>query len=338
MRLKLFLVAIIISLPFWWAINIGEQKLEDFLFSQEIAVNPSILTAQAKIAWFETIQAMKPIKKSDAENPKIQAIAGISVFLSSPKSPNGDLRMDSSNDFDEERKEKILWSKNSDQKMSIASLTKLMTVLVVLKHYNLSENVKISEIAVNQSGDNGSLKVGESFSVKNLLYPLLIESSNDAAYALAEVIGRTSFVDLMNLEAKRIGMKNTYFGNPTGLDPDEDPLEMGNYSTLKDLVKLVKELIPKRIIWSICSKPEYSFYSSDKVFHHKLVNTNELLTIIPEIIGGKTGYTEQSGGCLFLLVQAPRNKGHIINFVLASPNRFEEMQELLTWIKESYQF
>lgn len=321
MNIRIFSIAVILSLPLWWLVNIGEQKLESFLFSQEIATNPQILTAQAQIAWFETMEAMKPIKKSEAEDLKINSRAGISLFVS-----------------EEDDKERTLWSKNSEEKMPIASLTKLMTALVVLENYDLSEIVEISQKAVNQSGDNGSLKVGEIFTVRDLLYPLLMESSNDAAYALAEVIGREAFVDLMNLEVQKIGMKNTSFGNPTGLDADEDPLRMENYSTVKDLVKLVKELIPRKIIWNISLTAEYNLYSSDNVFHHKIININELLEVIPEIVGGKTGYTEQSGGCLFLLIESPRNRGYIINILLGSPDRFFEMEELLNWIKENYKW
>lgn len=320
MRLKLFFIALILSLPLWLLVNLGEKELEDFL----VANNPQILLAQAKIELFEKLEEIKPIRNKAIEDLEIKARAGISYFLSK--------------DYREGGKEKILFAKNISEKRPIASLTKLMTALVVLNHYDLSQLVKISKTAVGQAEDFGNLKVGEVFQAKDLLYPLLMESSNDAAYALAEVIGRESFVDLMNLEAKYLGLKNTYFGNPTGLDHDEDPENLGNYSTPEDLVKLVKELLSREIIWQILSSPEYDLYSPDGVFHHIVVNTNELLAKIPEIIGGKTGYTIESGGCLLLVLNSPRDKGIVINVILGSPDRFGEMRQLLTWIKESYQW
>lgn len=328
MNIKIFFIALILSLPLWLLVNLGEKELEDFL----VANNPQILTARVQLDWFEKLEKMKPIKNREAEDLKIEAKSAISIYLPSSTS-RSELGLG-----EENGKEKILFEKNFEEKLPIASLTKLMTALVVLENYNLSQIIEISKTAVSQTGDNGRLKIGEIFQMKDLLYPLLMESSNDAAYALAEVVSRQAFVDLMNLEAQKIGLENTVFGNPTGLDPDEDPEKLGNYSTPEDLVKLVKELLGRKIIWQILSTPEYNLYSPDGVFHHRVVNTNELLAEIPEIIGGKTGYTAESDGCLLLVLNSPFNKGIIINIILGSPGRFSEMRQLLTWVKESYQW
>jgi len=235
--------------------------------------------------------------------------------------------------------EEILYQKNIQEKLPIASLTKLMTAVIVLENYDsasspqdpLDEKILISKEAVAQQTDIGKLIIGESVSIKNLLNSMLIESSNDAAYALAEKIGVEPFLEMMNSKARELKLLNTNFSNPTGLDGNK------NLSTSEDLAKLVKYIIQNHPeILEITSKVSTEILNDDGTLHHLAVNTNELLGKIPNIIGGKTGYNEEAMGCLILLLEKENN--YLINIILGSPDRFAEMEKLVNWLKETKQF
>lgn len=313
MLIRVFLISFILSLPFWWGVNVFQIKLEDFLFWQKMSAEPEILTTQLTAQF--NLESLKPIRKREIPDLELKAKSGISVLVKSDGS------------------ERILFEKEGEKILAIASLTKLMTANIVLENYVLSKEIKISKKAVDQEENLGKLESGKTFSIKYLLYPLLMESSNDAAYALTEVIGEEEFVKLMNLEAKNLGLENTYFFNPTGLDPEEISNSL-NYSTSQDLVKLAKHLLfeGQPLIWEILSTPKFSLYGPE------LISTNQLLAEIPGIIGGKTGYTEKAQGCFLLVLKSPNNKGYLINVILGSENRFEEMKKLIEWQKEAYRW
>lgn len=323
---KIFLVVFLVSLPLFWGINLLERNLEEFFFWQKMAKDPKILAAQINQEILEQkLRNLKPIRDQTIKDLEIEARSAISVLvdLSNPNQTS-----------------RILFEKNSQEKLPIASLTKLMTAYLVLENYNLEEIVEISKRAVEQEGEFGNLKIGEKFKIKDLLYLLLIESSNDAAYALAEVIGENGFVQLMNLEAKNLELKNTYFVNPTGLDPDL-PSDPQNLSTARDLIKLIKVLLNKPLLWEMLSLPKFDLYSPDGIFHHQLKNTNELLvegSFKTKIIGGKTGWTPEALGCLVLVLEAPKSKGLLINIILGSKNRFQEMKNLINWLYRAYKW
>ncbi|MFH1841559.1 MAG: serine hydrolase [Candidatus Nealsonbacteria bacterium] len=321
-NLKIFLIAFIASLPLFLGINVIEERINDFFFWDEMASNPEILAAQVNQQILgQKLRELAPIKDLTTEDFVMESEAATSVFI------------------DEEGQEKILFEKSRDKKLPIASLTKLMTVYVALKNYDTDLIVEIEKEAAEMPGNGeGKLKVGEKFRVKDLLYPILIESNNTAAYTLANLIDEENFLELMNLEAERFGLDDTYFVNPTGLDPEDskDPI---NYSTARDLVELVKNLLGNELIWEINSIPEFDFYTPEGIYHHRIINTNELL-LDPEwqdkIIGGKTGFTYEAGECFLLVVEAPKEKGYLINVILGSEDRFLEMKRLLRWIYRAY--
>lgn len=302
-NLKYFFVALFVSLPFWIGMNILEENLEDIFFWQKIAENPQIFTAQLTL---KPAQKLKPFKLPENGSPEIQAESVISIWLKA------------------DGEEKILFEKEIDKNLPIASLTKLMTAYIVLEYYpDLSQNIEIPREAVFQEEDFGNLKIGEELSVKDLLYITLIESSNDAAFSLTEIIGQEGFVDLMNLEAKYLGMEQSHFVDPSGIS-------LKNRSSVKDLVILTKELLKRPLIWEILEKAEFDLYKENGVFHHKLVNTNELLSTISGIIGGKTGFTNKAKGCFLLVLEAPNDNGFLINVILGTEDRFGEMEKLIT--------
>jgi D-alanyl-D-alanine carboxypeptidase len=315
-NLKFFLFSLLLAFSFGWGLNIFEKGINDFFYLERTS---TAFSAQNFIH-------KEPVRRAGAEKLEIEAGAAITYWTN----PSGS-------------KSKILFEKNTDQKLPIASLTKLFSAYVVLEYYNLEDEIQISREAAEQPGmEAGRFKVGEKFLVKDLLYPLLMESNNTAALALANFVGEKGFVELMNLEAENLGLKNTFFVNSTGLDPDPGEEEFFNYSTVEDLanfgVRLIqnKKQLPLDRFWKILALQEYNLFSPDGVFHHRVTSTNELLGQNSQIVGGKTGWTPLAGGCLFLVLKMPRNRGYLINVILNSPDRFGEMKKLIGWIKKSY--
>jgi D-alanyl-D-alanine carboxypeptidase len=320
-RIKIFIAAFIFSFIFFAGINILEKDLTNFLYWHDLGRNSQIFAAQISLE--QKWQEIKPIKNKQTINLEIKAKSAVSVFVN------------------QKNKEKILFQSAADQKLPIASLTKLMTALVVLEHYDLEKEIVISSQAANQIGDTKKLEPGKKFKTSYFLYPLLIESSNGAAFALSNdypEITEKDFVQLMNQEAEKIGMTNTVFFNPTGLDPENQEAEL-NYSTSNDLIKLVKKILEKPTITEILSLPRYFDYGPE------LINTNRLLLDNNDwqerIIGGKTGYTRKADGCLILILRAPKSQGFLINVVLGANGRelrFEEMKKLVNWLKITYKW
>ena len=219
---------------------------------------------------------------------------------------------------------RVYYNKNVEMQRSVASLTKLMTATVVSENYNLDEIVKIPLSAVRREGAMGDLKLGESITVRSLLNIMLIDSSNDAAFALAEK--RTDFVSLMNKKAKELGLANTHFTNPDGLD------EPGNYSSALDIEKIFSYLINKYPeAFEALKTKNMVVYSLDGKVEHRLQNTNELLGKMDKVMAGKTGYTDEAGGSLILLTE-----NNIITVVLGSPDRFSESEKLINWLRAAY--
>ena len=304
------------SLPFWWGMNVLAESLQDSWFEEELYRSLRVSRRQTKELKLER-ELQQRFRALE-----INAKAAILVKVNE----NGN--------------EKILFEKDSQKPLAIASLTKLMTALVVFDFdevYTESQPVKITKEAVEQEGQSkyGELKIGESLSVKNLLHIALIESSNDAAFALTEPIGKQGFVELMNLYSKKIELENTYFVNPTGLEPDK-PEEPKNVSTVRDIVKLTKYiLINYPQIFEITTNQSYQVLNLDNTFHHFIPqNTNELLREIPEIIGGKTGWGIEAGGCLLLVLDNPEEEGsYFISIVLGAKDRFAETRKLINALR-----
>ncbi len=313
---NVFSVSFLASLPFFLLLNFLAAKLPGFYFQEEALsadLSRKILGEQV-----EKLKIEREEKKR-FENLDIEAKAALAV------------------EFDQSGKEKILFKKNSDQTLTIASLTKLMTALVVFEMkeiYNPDQLIEISKEALVQEGASkyGDLRPGEKLSAESLLAIMLIESSNDAAFALTEPLGEPRFVDLMNLYAQKIGLENTNFANPTGLEP-EDPSEPKNLSTARDLFRLAKYILENQPeIFGITASQSYLVFTPQGEIHHFIPrNTNELLGEIPGIIGGKTGWEVEAGGCL-LLVLKNRQGDYFINVVLAAPDRFSEMRKLINAI------
>ncbi len=221
---------------------------------------------------------------------------------------------------------KILFEKNTHEQLPIASLTKIMTGLVVLENENTNP-VKITKQAIAEQGQAGDLILGEKIAMHDLLEIMLITSSNDAAQAFNDFL--PDLVELMNNKARKISLKNTFFTDTSGLGP-------GNVATAHDLINLVEYSFDSKL-WKILSNKEKTVYSLDKKFIHNLKNTNQLLGQMPSVISGKTGYTSEAGQTLIILAKAP-NKDNLVSIVLGSEDRFYETQKLLEWCFENYNY
>jgi len=217
----------------------------------------------------------------------------------------------------------VLAYKNPDQNFSTASITKLMTALVVLENYNSSEVVTVSYKAASINGSIIHLAAGEQIAVSQLILGMLIGSGNDAATALGEHFGEGDLVTLMNEKAKSLEMKNTHFADASGLS-------LENRSTPRDLTILTKAALKYQMISDAVKSLSATLTSADGITQHLIHTTNRLLKNYSDIFGVKTGYTDEAGFCLISL--AERNGNKLLLVLLGSPSddgRFDESRVIL---------
>lgn len=187
---------------------------------------------------------------------------------------------------------RILWSDNADERLGMASTTKIMTAIVAIEAMPLSTKVKIPAAAVGVEGSSVYLSADETLTLEELLMCVLLESANDAATAVAITVGGSveKFADMMNEKATLLGLEDTHFTNPHGLDDDE------HYTTVRDLAFLAAAAMDNDIFRSIVSTYRTTVPSPDGV--RLLINHNRLLRSYDGCIGVKTGFTKSSGRCL----------------------------------------
>lgn len=212
----------------------------------------------------------------------------------------------------------ILFEKNSYEKLPPASMTKIMTMLLIMENIensNLSwdDEVTASENASSMGGSQIFLEAGEVMSVKDMVKGIAIASGNDAAVAMAEKIAGTEeeFVKLMNNRAKELGLENTNFKNVTGLEAEN------HYSSAHDMAVMARELIKhEKILEFTGTYEDYLRENTDKKFW--LVNTNKLVRFYQGVDGLKTGYTGEAGYCLTSTMK--RGNMRIITVVMNEPD------------------
>ncbi|MFA4975184.1 MAG: hypothetical protein WC839_01295 [Candidatus Paceibacterota bacterium] len=226
--------------------------------------------------------------------------------------------------YDETLNRKI-YGRNDNIKMPIASLTKIMSTIVVLNNHKMDDVISISKEAVKQEGDYGFF-VNEKFKIRDLAKFTLVGSANDGAYAFSE--NNNSFLEKMNNKALMIGMENTSFFNFTGLDIDEE--NVGAYSSANDVnimaiygFKLYPEIFSASIL------PEITIKSEDG-FEHKIKNTDVILDKILNILFSKTGYTPLAGGNLTIIYKNQYDHNIAIT-VLGSTRegRFSDIEKII---------
>ncbi len=226
----------------------------------------------------------------------------------------------------------ILYSRNLDEKLPIASLTKLMTALAVMENQNLNAVVEIEKQDVGVVGSSIGLAAGEKITVDSLLHAMLIASSNDAAVALANFVAGSDdkFAELMNKQAEVYGLVSTHFSNAVGWDIGD------NYSNTLDLIKIVKEFLKNSELRQIVQTKQMTISSIDGKYIHELTTTNKFLLDNPEVVGIKTGFTSQAKGNLIILINHYGRQ--IITIVLDSDDREADTQKLLDWLFTVYKW
>ena len=212
---------------------------------------------------------------------------------------------------------RVLFDKNADSRSLIASTTKIMTALVVCERCNVLDRMRIPKEAVGIEGSSMYLREGEVLTIQDLLYGLMLSSGNDAAVALAICCGGTveGFVELMNDKARLLGLRNTHFENPNGLDSP------GHYSSARDLAVLAAYAMENPIFAKTVSAKTVT------AGQRYLRNHNKLLWMVDGADGVKTGYTKAAGRAL--VSSATRDGRRIITVTLNDPNDWQEHKALL---------
>jgi D-alanyl-D-alanine carboxypeptidase len=270
--LSIFIFFFFVGGIFWW-----QKKLEELFFD---FINASL-------------KDIPKVEIKEREKPKIKADAVFSLLILNSG------------------KEKVLFKKNENEILPIASLSKLVTAFVVFEEIpDISEKIEFK---------------GKKVSFKELLEKMLYFSDNDIAEFLAEKFGKENFIEKMENLVKRISLSTTHFSNPTGLDPENltfssSTKDSFNYSTAKEMAILAKYILKER----------------PQIF--ELTNKDLKFDLLPgqKIIGSKTGYTKEAGGCLLLVISDEKGN-YLINVILGARDkdkRFEEMQKLINWINK----
>ena len=212
---------------------------------------------------------------------------------------------------------RVLYEKDADRQSLIASTTKIMTALIVCEKCNVLDRMRIPKEAVGIEGSSMYLKEGEVLTIQELLYGLMLSSGNDAAVALAIYCGGTveGFAELMNDKAHALGLRNTHFENPNGLDAP------GHYSTARDLAKLAAYAMENPIFCKTVSAKTVT------VGQRYLRNHNKLLWQVEGADGVKTGYTRAAGR--ILVSSATRQGRRLICVTLNDPNDWADHAQLL---------
>jgi serine-type D-Ala-D-Ala carboxypeptidase (penicillin-binding protein 5/6) len=291
-----------------------------FIFQTEEEVSVDYFKKQEEVSEKDNY----PKKNTKSEDLDITARAAISVYY-------------------KDGKKEVLYQKNKDEVLPIASISKLMTAVVVLEEYNTEEEVQVSGIS--------NFKGWEETKIYDVLSQMIVESDNVSAGVFAMISHRfleteegvtatDRFVQEMNSKAEKTGLQKTNFINPSGLDGSSDY----NKSTAEEVVNLsIYILENQKEIFEISKKPTYYIYSSNGLVYYKSTNTNFFIHQLEEewqerIVGGKTGTTFKAGQCLLLVLESPDSDGYLINLILGSEDRFKEMNDLINYINKSYEF
>ncbi len=224
-----------------------------------------------------------------------------------------------------------LYEKNADAKLLPASTTKIVTALVSLDEYKLDQVLTVGK-EVRVDGQKMGLRVGEKMKFEDLLYGLLVYSANDAAQTLAQNYpgGYSAFIVAMNQKASELSMTNSLFDNPVGLDTN------GQRSTAKDLIRVSEVAMRNPVFAKVVGTKQITISDASGNKPYNLKNINQLLGVVPGVIGVKTGWTENARENLVTYIERDGHK--IMIALLGSQDRFGETKELINWIFESHKW
>lgn len=229
--------------------------------------------------------------------------------------------------YDRTTKE-MIWGKNETNKVAMASTTKIMSAIVVLENGNLSDVVTVSKKAAGIGGSRLKISTGDKITVNDLLYGLMLRSGNDAAVALAEYIGGSieGFARLMNEKAKQLGLNNTNFVTPHGLDNED------HYTTAYELVLLTDYALNNKTFAKIVNTKVATISINGNV--RNIYNTNELLGNMYGVNGVKTGFTNGAGRCL--VTSCTRDNNQIITVVLGCDTKKQRTSDSTKLIEYAF--
>lgn len=213
-----------------------------------------------------------------------------------------------------------IFAKDADTKRGMASTTKIMTALLAIENGDLDAEIKIPDAAIGVEGSSLYLQKGESMTLRDLLYGLMLRSANDAAEAIAITVGGSvdGFAELMNQKAAELGLKNTHFSNPHGLADD------AHYTTARSLAALTAYALQNETFEEICSSKKQTL-PGDRL----VVNHNKMLFTYEGACGVKTGFTKATGRCL--VSAAERDGVRLIAVTLNAPNDWKDHSTMLDY-------
>jgi D-alanyl-D-alanine carboxypeptidase len=310
----------------------NEKTVEKDILSDDVSLGQTFISGEYKVEQLIEEQIITPTKVGGVGNTYVRAKAAVAIDVDSGE---------------------ILHNQNSDKRMPIASLTKMMTALVTIDSIkNLKEEIITIDKEVCRTPTSiigcpsstycisDTLKVGEKVRADDLLKAMLVNSTNDAAVALGKHIAgsQNDFAKLMNKKAKEIGLENTHFCNPSGLDDDNNPDAC--YSTARDVAQISVYALKNdkyKQLWDIFQIKERWFKSVDGAMKHKYASTNAVLDSMTNCIGAKTGFTYGAGKTLMMIASHPENKDiKVVSVILNDPYRFDDVQKLFGWVFENY--
>jgi D-alanyl-D-alanine carboxypeptidase len=242
----------------------------------------------------------------------------------------------------------VLYAHNEHQERQIASLTKIMTALLLMESgKSLEDIVVVDSESINRAGttigcggsgscSHNTLLPGEQVYLRDLLKAMLMNSANDSAVLIAKHVSGSEqeFVILMNKRAGELGLENTHFCTPNGLEPDGR--ESDCHSSAADISRIVQLTLEYPVIWSIMRMESQTFMSVDGTREHHVFNTNQLLGQYGRMLGAKTGFTPLAG---YSLLSVGEENGHrVIAVLLNDPVRWDDIKTVFDWAFTSFRW
>lgn len=335
--------------PLFFFGNIAKDDLGAFFDSKKISIQNNVLGEEKSKEGQKTESSQSdnfqrcnlfptdasnsefmPVRKKDYVDTKIWAGSSVAIDVDSGT---------------------ILHYENGRKRTQIASLTKMMTAMLAVENIKDLDNetVTITREAILVPGTvvgcprsgycvSNRMYVGEKLKAIDLMKAMLLNSANDAATSLGiHMAGSTNkFVEMMNKKAENLGLTDTHFCTPSGLETDGQ--EDQCYSSAYDIARIASASLKYKLIWDIMKMPEAQIYSTDGKYMHQLKNTDILLGDMPNCLGGKTGFTPLAGKSLLLGSADDTGKHRIIAVVLNDENRWQDMRTLIDWVFNNYEW
>lgn len=284
--------------------------MQKFISSIIYSICLLLLSLSSMQSYTALLSDTAPFNKAVSSIPKPQNISAEKLGISSDAATPSSIHAKAYCLIDADSGQ-LLLGHNENQKMPMASTTKIMTSIIALEQGNMNDIVTTSSYAASMPDVQLNMQKGEKFRLKDLMYSLMLESHNDTAVAIAEHIGGSveGFAALMNDKAAELGCKDTHFVTPNGLDNDK------HYTTASDLCKIAAYAVQSKKFLQIIQTPSYSFMNTDNTRSYSVHNKDAFLTSYKGAIGIKTGFTGNAGYCF---VGAAKRKGTtLISSVLA---------------------